>query len=291
MNTKVYEYLTAIAEEKSITSAAERFYLSQPSMSKHLNKVEAEIGAKLFYRKGGELALTDAGKIYMNGAQAILRIERQAEAELKALRRAQRRALRIMCHPQYADILKDHILPKFTEEYRDFPIVLAESVSRDARAELLAGELDAAVLPCGRIPEEGLETRILKTEAVVFAAPPQNSGPAPDSSAGLECFLMHEPGTAERLIDDELLSSHKLTPALRCTVPDNITALKMVARGCGCACLPERLARSGEDEVALRPLPPEYRLYTAVLYRQGNPMALSAPAVRLFDMLKTELNM
>ena len=47
MNTKILEYIIAIAEEKSISQAADRFYLSQPVLSRHLKKIEDELGAPL----------------------------------------------------------------------------------------------------------------------------------------------------------------------------------------------------------------------------------------------------
>ena len=85
MNTKVLEYLVAIADERSVTRAAEKFYLSQPSLSRHVSNVEREMGENLFERRNGELHLTDAGTIYINGARAILAAERQAMEEIAGL--------------------------------------------------------------------------------------------------------------------------------------------------------------------------------------------------------------
>ena len=51
MTTQVLEYLIAIEEEHSLTRAAERFYLSQPSLSYHLAKAEQELNVKLFQKK------------------------------------------------------------------------------------------------------------------------------------------------------------------------------------------------------------------------------------------------
>ena len=63
----------------------EKFYLSQPSLSRHVSNVEREMGEKLFERRNGELHLTDAGTIYINGARAILAAERQAMEEIAGL--------------------------------------------------------------------------------------------------------------------------------------------------------------------------------------------------------------
>lgn len=51
MDTKILEYVIAIAEEKSLSKAAERLYLSQPALSQRLKKLEDELGTPLFLRE------------------------------------------------------------------------------------------------------------------------------------------------------------------------------------------------------------------------------------------------
>ena len=68
MTTQVLEYLIAIEEEHSLTRAAERFYLSQPSLSYHLARAEQELKVKLFQKKGRSLLPTEEGIIFFNAA-------------------------------------------------------------------------------------------------------------------------------------------------------------------------------------------------------------------------------
>ena len=63
MDTKILEYVIAIAEEKSLSKAAERLYLSQPALSQRLKKLEDELGTPLFLREKNGLSITDAGHI------------------------------------------------------------------------------------------------------------------------------------------------------------------------------------------------------------------------------------
>ena len=86
MNTKILEYMIAIAEERSVSKAAERYYLAQPVLSKHLKNIEADIGMPLFIRSHGEMKLTEAGIIYINNARAILHVEQQLNDRLKKLK-------------------------------------------------------------------------------------------------------------------------------------------------------------------------------------------------------------
>lgn len=86
MNTKQLEYILAIAEEKSLSKAAERFYITQSALSQQLTKLKKEGLPPLFVLKGKEMCLTDAGKIYVNGARAILRAEEDAVRTLEQMK-------------------------------------------------------------------------------------------------------------------------------------------------------------------------------------------------------------
>ena len=61
MTFQTLDYIIAIAEEKSISKAADRLLLSQPALSRQLKRVEESLDTKLFVREQNEMHLTDAG--------------------------------------------------------------------------------------------------------------------------------------------------------------------------------------------------------------------------------------
>lgn len=67
-------YFIVIAEEKNISSAASRLYISQPALSQFLQKLERELNTSLFTRTEKGLSLTEAGRIYLNGCYHIASI-------------------------------------------------------------------------------------------------------------------------------------------------------------------------------------------------------------------------
>ena len=67
MNWNQLQYVITIAEEKSITKAAQKLYISQPSLSLSIQALEKETGIPLFERNRGEMKLTYAGSLSMNG--------------------------------------------------------------------------------------------------------------------------------------------------------------------------------------------------------------------------------
>ena len=86
MDVKQQEYFIAIAEERSISKAAKRLYISQPSLSQYLAKLEDSLNKRLFVReKNGTLTLTDAGTFYYESAREIVKIRDQFLKKLSDL--------------------------------------------------------------------------------------------------------------------------------------------------------------------------------------------------------------
>lgn len=77
MDVKKFQYFIAIAEEKGISQAAKRLYISQPALTQFLRNLEEEVGVKLFERIGNHYLPTTAGKIYLKGAYAIVATKRE----------------------------------------------------------------------------------------------------------------------------------------------------------------------------------------------------------------------
>ena len=65
MNWNQLQYVLTIVQEKNITKAAQKLYLSQPSLSMSLKNLEEELGVEIFERKKGVLELTYAGELFL----------------------------------------------------------------------------------------------------------------------------------------------------------------------------------------------------------------------------------
>ncbi len=85
-DSRQIEYVLAIAEEGSLTRAAERLYLTQSALSQQLAKLQKQGLPPLFEYRDGRMTPTDAGKIYLNGARTVLHLKEQCERELSKLR-------------------------------------------------------------------------------------------------------------------------------------------------------------------------------------------------------------
>lgn len=126
LDTKVMEYLIAIVEEQSLSKAADRFFLAQPALSRHLRSVEAMVGMPLFSREHNRLRPTSAGTIFVNNARNILRIETEMFAHTKSYDSGRGGHFYISCDPLFAEILHKKVEPAFHRLHPDLTLVFTE---------------------------------------------------------------------------------------------------------------------------------------------------------------------
>src|SRR2546423_1337640 len=107
MELRHLRYFVAVAEEQNVTRAAARLHVSQPPLSRQIRGLEEELGVALFQHTARAVRLTEAGRIFLIEAQAILRRTDEAVQTVKAVAIGQRGEL----HIGYAPSLAVEILP------------------------------------------------------------------------------------------------------------------------------------------------------------------------------------
>jgi DNA-binding transcriptional LysR family regulator len=95
VDTRVLRYFVAVAEHLSFTRAAQELFVSQPSLSRQIQRLETEVGAALFVRTGRQVRLTAAGENLLPAARRILDDWRQAVREVRTSEAARKQLLRI----------------------------------------------------------------------------------------------------------------------------------------------------------------------------------------------------
>ncbi len=153
---------TAVADAGSLSAAARRLGMPLTTVSRHLAALEEEVGARLITRTTRQLALTEAGRLYLNSSRRIL-----AEFEAVELRLAGEQA-----DPQgelalTAPVLfgRLHVLPIVTEFLGAFPRVTARMLLLDRVVDLVEEGLDIGVR-IGNLPDSSM--RAIRVGAVRF---------------------------------------------------------------------------------------------------------------------------
>jgi LysR family transcriptional regulator, benzoate and cis,cis-muconate-responsive activator of ben and cat genes len=115
MELRHLRYFIVVAEEQNVTRAAERLHVSQPPLSRQIRDLEQELGVSLFRRTAKSLALTEAGKIFLNEARGVLLQAEKAVQAVRAVAAGDRGQLRV----GYAPSLTVEILPKALREFEN----------------------------------------------------------------------------------------------------------------------------------------------------------------------------
>lgn len=84
MENRVLRYFVEMANEKSMSRAAEKLHVTQPTMSRQLKELEEELGVKLFHRTNYAIRLTDEGEIFLRRAKDILSLVDKTKAEFRS---------------------------------------------------------------------------------------------------------------------------------------------------------------------------------------------------------------
>ena len=114
-----------LASTLSFTQTAKRFYLSQPTLSNHITSVEKEIGAQIVLRTKNGLSLTPAGRIFVDGAESILRKYDDVLTKVKLAQSGHTSPIALgYLYGAVMTILPDAVWA-FERAYEDVPIVYA----------------------------------------------------------------------------------------------------------------------------------------------------------------------
>lgn len=95
MNFNKLRYVIVVAEERSITKAAKKLYISQPSLSQCIRSIEEDLGVDLFIRVKSSISLTQAGEAYIEWAKATLESAKQLQSRLEKIKAGVTRQLDI----------------------------------------------------------------------------------------------------------------------------------------------------------------------------------------------------
>jgi len=158
----------AVAERRHFTRAARELGMAQPSVSAHVRRLEADVGAELFQRTKGKVSLTPAGETLLPFARRVIADVDAATAELREVGGLARGRITLGATPSLAATLLPPVLARFHAAYPGIELAMREAGSRDLVAALEEGTVDIAlvILP---VRGEALETQPLLREELVLA--------------------------------------------------------------------------------------------------------------------------
>jgi DNA-binding transcriptional LysR family regulator len=287
MELRHLRYFIAVAEEGHITRAAERLGMQQPPLSQRIKAIERELDVQLFRRKARGVELTEAGRVFLDNARAMLT---QNERAIESTRRAARGEQGRLCVGVTPTGPFHPFVPRVIRAFREaFPLVsltLEECLSPELLKRLRNEQMDAAFLRTPMAEPEDLVIDSLLEEPMVVALPnahalAQNDGD--DAVLSLkdlagETFIVYARQHGPGLYDATTAACLKagFSPRLGQEAPRITSALSLVAAGLGISAVPASMQRMMMDGVAYRRLkgPNQPKAVLNLASRRRDPSAV-----------------
>ncbi|WP_116114324.1 LysR substrate-binding domain-containing protein [Austwickia chelonae] len=243
MNLRDLEYLVALADHRHFGRAAASCFVSQPTLSTQIKKLESELGTPLVERGARNVLLTPAGHEVVVRARHLLDEVDQIRRIARAVADPESGTLRIGFFPTIAPYLLPHVIPALHERFPRLDLQLVEEKSNELVTRLRAGSLDAAVLALP-LHEESLAWEPLFREDFLLAVPyghavAEYAEPlSPAVLAGQELLLLEDGHCLrDQALDVCSRSGGQERDGFRATSLE--TLRHMVATGAGMTLLPE----------------------------------------------------
>lgn len=258
MQLQQLRYFTAVAETLHFTRAAERVHVSQPSLSQQIRALEQELGADLFRRARGNIALTDAGQALLPLARRILADTETARREVQEVAQLRRGRVRLGATPSLCTGLLPQVLRTFHDLHPGIEIRIEESGSHDLVRELARGALDLAlvVLPLPSSSPALSTVELLREDLVVISSPAAPAPPAPLRIADLagEPLVMFRHGYDLRELTVAACRAEGFEPSFTVEGGEMDAVLGFVRAGLGVAVVPSMVAEGAAGDLRVTPL-------------------------------------
>lgn len=274
MEMQQLRYVVAVAKTGNFSRAAEQCHVSQPSLSQQIQKLEDELGERLFDRRQREAKLTPAGEAFLPHALRILEEVNVAKREATEAQDLLRGTLVVGVLPTVAPYLIPGVLVEFHRRFPGVEIVVQEDMTARLLQLVLAYEVDFAILS-QPVRDERLEVRELFVEELLLALPPAHALAAhatvhPADLAAERLIVMKQ----GHCLSDQVLGfceRRDIHPEISFRSSQLETIQALVASGLGIALVPAMAARGVRaDQPTFRSLaaPRPERRIVAVWPRQ-----------------------
>lgn len=247
-------YITAVADCRSITAAARKLYISQPSLSHIVSKVEQDVGVKLFDRGTSPLTITYAGEKYVETARKILLMSDNLRKELIDAGLGEKGRIVFGMPTERAGYMLPAVIPDFKKKYPGIELQVREANADELLQAILKDDISFYVVPRsqGELPS-GLKTEPIYRERLLLVAEKTmiqkemfletegDRNQILNISAMKDLpFIMLKKGHAIRKKTDQVLRQYGIEPKIMIELSSCISAVQLAAAGLGAAIVPQR---------------------------------------------------
>ncbi|MBE5868774.1 MAG: LysR family transcriptional regulator [Lachnospiraceae bacterium] len=261
------EYVYEVYKERSFSKAAQNLFISQPSLSANVKRVEARIGYPIFDRSTKPLGLTELGERYIRSVEQILSVESGFSDYVNDCGELKTGNLILGGSNLFSSWILPPMMARFARKYPSVKLVLMEERTARLQEHLLAGDVDI-MIDYGLAGEEAFEKKLFRTERLVLAVPrafeinrrmeayrirPEwiRSGyylqdeilPVPLDAFRGEPFVLLKPDNDTRKHAMKICQAHGFTPKILLELDQQMTAYNVTCSGMGISVIGDTLVQ------------------------------------------------
>lgn len=268
-------YIYEVYKEMNFSRAARNLFISQPSLSAAVKKVEAQIGFPIFDRSSNPIQLTDLGREYIRSIEIIMDVENGFQNYVNDMRELKSGSVSIGGTNLFASYVLPPLLSRFTESYPQVHINLVEATTSELTERLFSGSLDLLIdnqsmdtsvygksFFCEEhllltVPARCPVNETMKNYALTAADIRENRHlnsripPVPLEHFQNEPFLLLKGGNDTRNRADQICHNFHFLPKIRLELDQQITAYNLSRYGMGISFSSDTLIRHVPEEQGL----------------------------------------
>ncbi|MDO4330285.1 MAG: LysR family transcriptional regulator [Lachnospiraceae bacterium] len=277
MDTKYLSYILEIAKYKNMRRAAEKLYVSQPSLSQYLNKLEQELGTPLFVRSKKELTLTPAGELYVNCAQKMISMKEQLYKDIANLSASV--PIKIATTATWGHRVIGDIVPAFSQFYPHVQIEILEGNLSDVKAWFSNQAVDFVLIATNNL-DNYEQHQLLSKEQIVFAIPSVHPFCQTEAGTSIQItpkqiteyfsddyFILAKKASSVRFVADEILKYCEFVPKTAYSINHMNTIKNLVCNNGGVAFIPITCALK-DPHIRYYTIQPQFCRLDALVYKK-----------------------
>lgn len=296
MNLEQLQSFLTVAEIGHFTHAAAELHLAQPTLSRQISTLEAELGSELFNRARGNITLTAAGETLLPVASRMLADAEHIRFQMQEMAGLRRGRVRLGAPPSMCVSVVAEVVGPYHQIYPGVDLHLRESGSRHLLDELIGGTLDIALVVASEHDPSRIEslehTPLLIEELTVISSNPDHftghNGELTLAALADMPQIIFSDSYDLRAATMDAFRQHDLTPNVVLEGAEMDAVLRFVERGLGVAVVPATVLLDRPGLYFQRLIEPSLTRTISLAHRKDVQLSKAAAAMQAMIIETTE---
>jgi DNA-binding transcriptional LysR family regulator len=269
MNLNQLKIFYLAARKRNLSLAAEELFITQPAVTKGIQRLQEHYDMKFVNHIGKKLVLTDAGEVLYEIAEKIFELESKAEESIRDFQQRKRGRIRILSSESFGDYYLPRIIIPFSKAYPLVRITMNILPTEQVVENTATLNNDLGFISYPVEHKKLLVKEVLEDQLVIITPPDHPLGRYPmlkPRNLEDQLLIMHESGSAPRKALENYIRKNDLSVSIHLELSSNRAIKRAVEDGIGIALISRRVANEEIRNKRLRAIPLSDRSMTRKFY-------------------------